>query len=132
MGTKERSPMSKEKSPVTEMNYTDNSLAKQVDKPTVAPNNFDDIKLNMEKEKSPTLKESSEDPTTAQQRLQQKLMNEALQKVEFKKERAKQLSNTRHNPTIAAMEIMTRKEIKAGEMEERLARGEVPDIPIPP
>ena len=27
---------------------------------------------------------------------------------------------------------MTRKEIKAGEMEERLARGEVPDIPIPP
>ena len=76
--------------------------------------------------------------TTAQQRLQQKLMSEALQKVELKKEEkraAKQPSSnvsSRHNPTIAAMEIMTRKEIKAGEMEERLARGEVPDIPIPP
>ena len=38
---------------------------------------------------------------------------------------------TRTNPTIAAMEIMTRKEIKMGEMEQRLARGELPTIPIP-
>lgn len=103
---------------------------------------------DVSKERSPMMSQSSNDKledasglddgkqpkrTTAQQRLQQKLMTEALQKVEFKKERAKQFSNTttRPNPTITAMEIMTRKELKAGEMEQRLARGEIPDIPIP-
>ena len=40
--------------------------------------------------------------------------------------------SSRTNPTIAAMEIMTRKEIKQGEMEERRARGEVIQIPVPP
>ena len=67
--------------------------------------------------------------TTAQQRLQQKLMSEALQKVEFKK--AKQTTAARPNPTIAAMEIMTRKELKAGELDQRIARGEIPAPPIP-
>jgi len=66
--------------------------------------------------------------------MHQKLMNEALLKVEYKKEKAKPFNQapvTRTNPTIAAMEIMTRKEIKMGEMEQRLARGELPTIPIP-
>ena len=61
-----------------------------------------------------------------------KLMNEALLQVELKKEKAKpKLPITRMNPTIAAMEIMTRKEIKMGEMERRIARGELPQIPVP-
>ena len=62
-----------------------------------------------------------------------KLMNEALLTVELKKEKAKPkgIPITRMNPTIAAMEIMTRKEIKMGEMEQRLARGELPQIPVP-
>eukprot|EP00093_Oithona_nana_P001773 01773.XXX_148_9859_1 [CDS] Oithona nana genome sequencing. len=68
--------------------------------------------------------------TTAQQRLQQKLMSEALQKVEFKKQLSSKTA-ARPNPTIAAMEIMTRKELKAGEMEQRIARGEIPAPPIP-
>ena len=59
-------------------------------------------------------------------------MNEALLKVEYKKEKAKgKQAATRTNPTIAAMEIMTRKEIQKGEMERRLARGELPQIPVP-
>jgi len=59
-------------------------------------------------------------------------MSEALQQVEIKKERAKAKANsTKDNPTIAALEIMTRKELKAGEMEQRFARGEIPDVPIP-
>ena len=59
-------------------------------------------------------------------------MNEALLQVELKKEKAKpKLPITRMNPTIAAMEIMTRKEIKMGEMERRIARGELPQIPVP-
>ena len=70
---------------------------------------------------------------TPQRELQQKLMNEALQRIGDKKESIKKQFTkvTRTNPTIAAMEIMTRKEIKQGEMEQRLARGEVPQIPIP-
>ena len=61
-----------------------------------------------------------------------KLMNEALLQVEAKKEKAKPKQPvTRMNPTIAAMEIMTRKEIKMGEMEQRIARGELPQIPVP-
>ena len=59
-------------------------------------------------------------------------MNEALLQVEAKKEKAKPKQPvTRMNPTIAAMEIMTRKEIKMGEMEQRIARGELPQIPVP-
>ncbi len=77
--------------------------------------------------------EQKQKKTTPQQRLQQKLMSEALKRVETKKDRSKHFSNiTRTNPTIFAMEIMTRKEICAGDMERRLARGEVPDIPVPP
>ena len=61
-----------------------------------------------------------------------KLMNEALLQVELKKEKAKPKQPiTRMNPTIATMEIMTRKELKMGEMEQRLARGELPQIPVP-
>jgi hypothetical protein len=44
--------------------------------------------------------------TGPQRQLQQKLMTEALQKIGDKKELAKKVS--RHNPTITAMEIMTR------------------------
>lgn len=70
---------------------------------------------------------------TPQRELQQKLMNEALQRIGDKKELTKKPFSkvARTNPTIAAMEIMTRKEIKQGEMEQRLARGEVPQIPVP-
>ena len=58
-----------------------------------------------------------------QKELHQKIMNEAIKKVEDKKEVAKKtFPMQRTNPTIAAMEIMTRKELKLNEMEERLAR----------
>lgn len=70
---------------------------------------------------------------TPQRELQQKLMTEALQKIGGKKDILKKAfpNSNRINPTIAAMEIMTRKELKQGEMEQRLARGEVIQIPIP-
>ena len=83
-----------------------------------------------------TSADNSQEPISKfapQKELQQKLMNEALQRIGDRKEMTKKhLSKvTRTNPTIAAMEIMTRKEIKQGEMEQRLARGEVTQIPIP-
>merc|ERR1712241_1080454 len=70
--------------------------------------------------------------TTSQQRLQQKLMSEALQQVEIKKERAKAKANAnKPNPTINKLEVLTRKENKTAEMEHKLARGELSDVPIP-
>ena len=105
--------------PLKKKSPTKNTLLKKSEEENTVSSSKDDLKAHKK--------------TTAQQRLQQKLMTEALQKVEIKKERSKQFVNAgRPNPTIAAMEIMTRKELKAGEMEQRLARGEIPDIPIPP
>ena len=83
-------------------------------------------------------------PVSQMMDLHDRVMGEAIRKVEDKKEAAAANANAnanakkksfssiqRTNPTIAAMEIMTRKEIKMGEMEQRLARGELPTIPIP-
>ena len=96
----------------------------------ISPNNTEPLKENINEDNNDDYNKLPK-RTTAQQRLQQKLMSEALQKVEFKKAATKHFTNvTRTNPTIAAMEIMTRKELKAGEMEQRLARGEIPTIPI--
>ena len=77
-------------------------------------------------------KPSARHQSNPRKEMHDKLMNEALLQVEAKKEKAKPKQPvTRMNPTIAAMEIMTRKEIKMGEMEQRIARGELPQIPVP-
>jgi len=77
-------------------------------------------------------KPSARHQSNPRKEMHDKLMNEALLQVEAKKEKAKPKQPvSRMNPTIAAMEIMTRKEIKQGEMEQRLARGELPQIPVP-
>ena len=85
-------------------------------------------KFNKVGQQKPTARHQS----NPRKEMHDKLMNEALLQVELKKEKAKPKQPiTRMNPTIAAMEIMTRKEIKMGEMEQRLARGELPQIPVP-
>jgi len=65
------------------------------------------------------LKSIREDPeTTKKKEIHKNLMNEALKKVELRNNQKKNFSQlARTNPTLAALSIVTRKELKMEEME---------------
>ena len=68
------------------------------------------------------LKAIREDPeTTKKKEMHKNLMNEALKKVEMRNIQKKNFSQlARTNPTLAALNIVTRKELKMEELQEKL------------
>ena len=70
---------------------------------------------------APQLKSNKEDPETKKKKeIHKNLMSEALKKVELRNNQKKNFSQlSRTNPTIAALGIVTRKELKMEELENR-------------
>ena len=70
---------------------------------------------------APQLKSHKEDPETKKKKeIHKNLMSEALKKVELRNNQKKSFSQlSRTNPTIAALGIVTRKELKMEELENR-------------
>ena len=68
---------------------------------------------------APQLKSNKEDPETKKKKeIHKNLMSEALKKVELKTNQKKNFSQlSRTNPTLAALDIVTRKELKMEELE---------------
>ena len=68
---------------------------------------------------APQLKSNREDPETKKKKeIHKNLMSEALKKVELRTNQKKNFSQlSRTNPTLAALDIVTRKELKMEEME---------------
>jgi len=70
---------------------------------------------------APLTKIIREDPeTTKKKEIHKNLMSEALQKVEMKKKNPNFSQLARTNPTLASLNIATRKELKIEEMEAKL------------
>merc|ERR1719187_1332217 len=69
---------------------------------------------------APQMRTNKEDPETQKKKeIQKNLMSEALKKVELRSNKQKQFNQlNRTNPTIAAIGIMTRKELKMESMEK--------------
>lgn len=89
---------------------------------------------------APQIRSTKEDPeTTKKKEIHKNLMSEALKKVELRTNKQKQFNQlNRTNPTIAAIGLMTRKELKMEEMEKdqeekrsRNASGNDQVIPFP-
>ena len=74
-----------------------------------------------ENDETTVLKAIKEDPeTTKKKEIHKNLMNEALKKVEMRNNQKKNFSQlARTNPTLAALNIVTRKELKMEELQER-------------
>ena len=68
---------------------------------------------------APQLKSNKEDPETRKKKeIHKNLMSEALKQVELRNNQKKNFSQlSRTNPTIAALDIVTRKELKLEELE---------------
>merc|ERR1712106_209041 len=77
-------------------------------------------------QQSMTLKRIKEDPeTTKKKEIHKNLMSEAILKVELKNNQKKNFSQlARTNPTLASLDIVTRKELKMEEMEAKLEQEE--------
>jgi hypothetical protein len=70
---------------------------------------------------SQSLKSIREDPeTTKKKEIHKNLMSEALQKVELRKKNPNFSQMARTNPTLASLNIATRKELKIEEMEAKI------------
>ena len=70
---------------------------------------------------NPALKSIREDPeTTKKKEIHKNLMSEALQKVELRKKNPNFSQMARTNPTLASLNIATRKELKIEEMEAKM------------
>ena len=76
---------------------------------------------------SSVLKAIKEDPeTTKKKEMHKNLMSEALKKVEMRNVQKKNFSQlARTNPTLAALNIVTRKELKMEEMQEKLEQEDI-------
>ena len=81
-------------------------------------NSFSEPDETNEGQLSTVLKAIKEDPeTTKKKEIHKNLMNEALKKVEMRNNQKKNFSQlARTNPTLAALNIVTRKELKMEEL----------------
>eukprot|EP00092_Neocalanus_flemingeri_P000850 GFUD01000907.1.p1 GENE.GFUD01000907.1~~GFUD01000907.1.p1 ORF type:complete len:3255 (-),score=789.69 GFUD01000907.1:272-10036(-) len=76
----------------------------------------------MNENQAPMLRSIKEDPeTTKKKEIHKNLMSEALKKVELRNNQKKNFSQlARTNPTLASLDIVTRKELKMEEMEAKM------------
>merc|ERR1712079_905319 len=90
-------------------------------------NSFSENDEGSEGQVSSVLKAIKEDPeTTKKKEMHKNLMSESLKKVEMRNVQKKNFSQlARTNPTMAALNIVTRKELKMEEMQEKLEQEDI-------
>ena len=83
-------------------------------------NSFSETEELLLENQAPQIRSSKEDPETKKKKeIHKNLMSEALKKVELRSNKQKKFNQlNRTNPTIAAIGLMTRKELKMEEMEK--------------